>query len=299
MTLTDTLEKEEVVGTSKIKKVGMAGCGLMGGGIVETAASFGYPVVVREVSDAFLDKGLARIDKSLSKAVEKGKRTEEQKAATLANITRTTDINAFADCDLIIEAIIENIDEKVKFYKELDSIAKPDAIFASNTSSLSITEMAAATNRRDKFCGFHFFNPVPVMRLVEIVRTIDTSDETYAEARAFAESLKKTVVTAKDSPGFVVNLLLVPYLLDAVRALEKGVASKEDIDNGMMLGCGHPMGPLTLLDFVGLDTTYYIAEIMFNEFKDGRYAAPPLLKQMVMAGYYGRKSGRGFYDYSK
>jgi len=297
--MAETLEKEGKVGTTKIKKVGVAGCGLMGGGIVETAASFGYPVVVREITDALLDKGLARIDKSLSKAVEKGKRTEDEKKAALANITRTTDLSAFADCDLVVEAIIENVDEKKKFYAELDKIVKPEAIFASNTSSLSITEMAAVTGRREQFCGMHFFNPVPVMRLVEIVRTIDTSDETYNEARAFAESLKKTVVTAKDSPGFVVNLLLVPYLLDAVRALEKGVATKEDIDNGMVLGCGHPMGPLTLLDFVGLDTTYYIAEIMFDEFKDGRYASPPLLKQMVMAGYYGRKSGRGFYDYSK
>jgi 3-hydroxybutyryl-CoA dehydrogenase len=271
----------------------------MGGGIVETAASFGYPVAVREVNDALLDRGLSRIENSLAKAVEKGKRTEDEKRATLANIRRTTDLREFADCDLIVEAIIENIDEKRRFYGDLDKIAKPDAIFASNTSSLSITEMAAATNRRDKFCGLHFFNPVPVMKLVEVVRTLDTSEATYQTVRAFAGSLKKTVVTAKDSPGFVVNLLLVPYLLDAVRALEKGVASREDIDNGMVLGCGHPMGPLTLLDFVGLDTTYYIAEIMFNEFKDVRYAAPPLLKQMVMAGYYGRKSGRGFYEYGR
>ena len=297
MTMTETMEKR--AGTAgRIQKVGVAGCGLMGGGIVETAASFGFQVVVREMSDTLLDKGLSRIEKSLSKAVEKGKRTAQEKDATLSHIHRTTKISDFADCDLVVEAIIENLDEKRVFYSELDRVAKPTAIFASNTSSLSITEMAASTSRRDRFCGLHFFNPVPVMKLVEVVRTIDTSDETYNEVATFARALGKTVVTAKDSPGFVVNLLLVPYLLDAVRALEKGVATREDIDAGMKLGCGHPMGPLELLDFVGLDTTYYIAEIMFQEFKDGRYAAPPLLKQMVKAGYYGRKSGRGFYEYN-
>jgi 3-hydroxybutyryl-CoA dehydrogenase len=294
--MTETLEQPVALAT-RIKKVGVAGCGLMGGGIVETAASCGFRVVVREVSDALLDKGMARIEKSLARAVEKGKRTLPQKEATLAQIQRTTQIKDFADCDLVIEAIIENLDVKREFYAELDRVAKPQAIFASNTSSLSITEMAAATGRRDRFCGLHFFNPVPVMKLVEVVRTIDTSGATYADVVAFAQALGKTVVTAKDSPGFVVNLLLVPYLLDAVRALEKGVATREDIDAGMKLGCGHPMGPLELLDFVGLDTTYYIAEIMFDEFKDGRYAAPPVLKQMVKAGYFGRKSGRGFYEY--
>jgi 3-hydroxybutyryl-CoA dehydrogenase len=296
MTMTQTLESP--AGTAaRIRKVGVVGCGLMGGGIVETAASFGFHVVVREVSEALLDKGLARIEKSLAKAVEKGKRTPQEKDATLSQIRRTTSLKDLADCDLVVEAIIENLDEKRAFYAELDRVAKPSAIFASNTSSLSITEMAASTGRRDRFCGLHFFNPVPVMKLVEVVRTIDTSDETYRDVVTFAKALGKTVVTAKDSPGFVVNLLLVPYLLDAVRALEKGVASREDIDAGMKLGCGHPMGPLELLDFVGLDTTYYIAEIMFQEFKDGRYAAPPLLKQMVKAGYFGRKSGRGFYEY--
>ena len=297
MTMTETLEKRSGT-TGRIQKVGVAGCGLMGGGIVETAASFGFEVVVREVSDGLLDKGLSRIEKSLARAVEKGKRTSQEKDATLANIHRTTQIKDVADCDLVVEAIIENLEEKRAFYAELDRVVKPTAIFASNTSSLSITEMAASTGRRDRFCGLHFFNPVPVMKLVEVVRTIDTSDETYSEVATFARALGKTVVTAKDSPGFVVNLLLVPYLLDAVRALEKGVASREDIDAAMKLGCGHPMGPLELLDFVGLDTTYYIAEIMFQEFKDGRYAAPPLLKQMVKAGYYGRKSGRGFYEYN-
>ena len=299
MTMTDTLDETAAGTVTKIKKVGVAGCGLMGGGIVQTAASFGFPVVVCEVTAAFLDQGLARIEKSLARAVEKGKRTADQKDATLANILRTTSLDDFADCDIVIEAIIENLDEKLAFYKDLDRIAKSEAIFASNTSSLSITEMAAATNRRRQFCGLHFFNPVPVMKLVEVVRTIDTSDETYQAVVAFAQALNKTVITAKDSPGFVINLLLIPYLLDAVRALEKGVATREDIDAGMKLGCGHPMGPLELLDFVGLDTTYYIAEIMFNEFKDNRYAAPPLLKQMVAAGYFGRKVGRGFYDYSR
>jgi 3-hydroxybutyryl-CoA dehydrogenase len=299
MTMTDTAVEETAATNTKIKKVGVVGCGLMGGGIVETAASFGFPVVAREVSGALLDKGMARIEKSLNRAVEKGKRTTEQKDATLAQITRTTRLDDLADCDLVVEAIIENLDLKRELYAEMDRIVKPDAIFASNTSSLSITEMAAATGRRTQFCGLHFFNPVPVMKLVEVVRTMDTSDDTFDQVAAFAQALKKTVVTAKDSPGFVVNLLLVPYLLDGVRALEKGVATREDIDAGMKLGCGHPMGPLELLDFVGLDTTYYIAEIMFNEFKDGRYAAPPLLKQMVSAGYFGRKSGRGFYDYSR
>ena len=299
MTMTDTIAEETTATSTKIKKVGVVGCGLMGGGIVEAAASFGFPVIALEVTDALLDKGMARIEKSLNRAVEKGKRTAEQKDATLAQITRTTRLEDLADCDLVVEAIVENLDLKRKLYAELDTIVKPDAIFASNTSSLSITEMAAATGRRARFCGLHFFNPVPVMKLVEVVRTIDTSDETYTLVVEFACALKKTVVTAKDSPGFVVNLLLVPYLLDAVRALEKGVASREDIDAGMKLGCGHPMGPLELLDFVGLDTTYYIAEIMFDEFKDGRYAAPPLLKQMVAAGYLGRKSGRGFYDYGR
>lgn len=297
MTMTETMEQRAGT-TGRIQKVGVAGCGLMGGGIVETAASFGFQVVVREMTDALLDKGLSRIEKSLAKAVEKGKRTAQDKDAALGNIRRTTQIKDLADCDLVVEAIIENVEEKRAFYTELDRVAKPTAIFASNTSSLSITELAASTGRRDRFCGLHFFNPVPVMKLVEVVRTIDTSDETYREVVTFAKAMNKVVVTAKDSPGFVVNLLLVPYLLDAVRALEKGVATREDIDAGMKLGCGHPMGPLELLDFVGLDTTYYIAEIMFQEFKDGRYAAPPLLKQMVKAGYFGRKSGRGFYEYN-
>jgi len=283
----------------EIKKVGICGCGLMGSGIAEVASKAGMTVVIREVNDDFLKKGLGRIEKSLARAVEKGKLDEAGKKAVLDNITGTTDINDLKDCDIVCEAIIENIDDKLKLYKDLDKIVKKEAIFASNTSSLSITEMGAVTQRADQFCGLHFFNPVPVMKLVEVVRTVATSDATFESAKAFGSRLGKVVVSCKDTPGFVVNRLLVPYMLDAIRALESGVATKEDIDTGMKLGCGYPMGPLELTDFVGLDTTYYIAEILFDEFKDHHYASPPLLKAMVKAGYYGRKSGRGFYDYSK
>jgi 3-hydroxybutyryl-CoA dehydrogenase len=283
----------------EIKKVGICGCGLMGSGIAEVASKAGLDVVIREVNDDFLSKGMGRIDKSLSRAVSKGKLDEAGKKAVLDKIKGTTSTKDLADCDIVIEAIIENLDEKVKLYKELDSIVKKEAIFASNTSSLSITEMGASTDRADQFCGFHFFNPVPVMKLVEVVKTVATSDTTFETAKAFGEKLGKVVVSCGDSPGFVVNRLLVPYLLDAIRTLEAGVATKEDIDAGMKLGCGYPMGPLELTDFVGLDTTSYIAEILFDEFKDHHYAAPPLLKAMVKAGYHGRKTGRGFYDYTK
>ena len=283
----------------EIREVGVCGCGLMGSGIAEVASKAGMTVVVREINDDLLKKGLGRIDKSLSRAVEKGKLDEAGKKAVLDKITGTTKLEDFKDCDLVCEAIIENIDEKIRLYKDLDAIVKTDAVFASNTSSLSITEMGTATGRPDKFCGLHFFNPVPVMKLVEVIRTVATSEGTFEKAKAFGEKLGKVVVSCKDTPGFVVNRLLVPYLLDAIRALESGVATKEDIDTGMKLGCGHPMGPLELTDFVGLDTTYYIAEILFEEFKDHHYAAPPLLKTMVKAGYCGRKTGRGFYDYAK
>lgn len=283
----------------EIREVGVCGCGLMGSGIAEVASKAGMTVVVREINDDLLKKGLGRIDKSLSRAVEKGKLDEAGKKAVLDKITGTVKLEDFKDCDLVCEAIIENIDEKIRLYKDLDAIVKTDAVFASNTSSLSITEMGAATGRPDKFCGLHFFNPVPVMKLVEVIRTVATSEGTFEKAKAFGEKLGKVVVSCKDTPGFVVNRLLVPYLLDAIRALESGVATKEDIDTGMKLGCGHPMGPLALTDFVGLDTTYYIAEILFEEFKDHHYAAPPLLKTMVKAGYCGRKTGRGFYDYAK
>lgn len=283
----------------EIKKIGICGLGLMGSGIAEISSKAGLDVQVVEVNDSLLQKGMGRINKSLSRAVEKGKLDEAGKKAVLDKISSGTDLKALGDCDLVIEAVIENLGEKIKLYRTLDSIVKKEAIFASNTSSLSITEMGAATERADKFCGLHFFNPVPVMKLVEVVRTVATSDETNAAAKSFGEKVGKVVVSCGDSPGFVVNRLLVPYMLDAIRALEAGVATKEDIDNGMKLGCGHPMGPLELTDFVGLDTTYYIAEILFAEFKQHHYAAPPLLKAMVKAGYYGRKSGRGFYDYSK
>jgi len=283
----------------EIKRVGVCGCGLMGSGIVEVSAKAGYEVVVREIDDQFLKRGLGRIERSLSKAVEKGKATEEDKKKVQGRIKGTVKLTDLSDCDLIIEGITENLEEKIKLYRELDRLVKKEALFASNTSSLSITEMAASTQRPDKFVGLHFFNPVPVMKLVEVVRAEVSSDETYGIAKRFAESLGKTVVSCKDSPGFVVNRLLVPYLLDAIRALESGVATREDIDNSMKLGCGHPMGPLELTDFVGLDTTYYIAEIFSQEFKDHHYSAPPLLKRMVKAGYLGRKSGKGFYDYGK
>ncbi len=281
-----------------IKTVGVVGCGLMGSGIAHVSAQAGYKTVVREVTDELLKKGLTRIDGFLSKSVERGKLTVEQKTATLSNITGTTALSDLKDCDFIIEAAIENIEKKKEIFGELDKLCPPHAIFSSNTSSLTITEMAAATKRPGRFVGMHFFNPVPLMKLVEVVRTIATSQETFDTAFAFGKSLGKEPIACKDNSGFVVNLLLVPYLLDAIRAVENGVASVEDIDKGMMLGCSYPMGPLTLLDFVGLDTTYYIAEIMFNEYRQEKYAPPPLLRKMVLAGYLGRKSGKGFYDYS-
>lgn len=282
-----------------IKKVGIVGFGQMGSGIGQVAAGKGYEVIAREVTDELFKKGIGYITKNLDKAIEKGKTDAQYKADVLSRIKGTTNLKDLADCDIICEAVIENIDAKKQVYKELDGICKPETIFASNTSSLSISDMAAATKRPARFCGLHFFNPVPMMKLCEVVKTIDTSDDTFKTAFGFAESLGKACVTAKDSPGFIVNVLLIPYLLDAIRQLERGLATREDIDNGMVHGCGHPMGPLSLTDFIGLDTTLYIADIMFAEFKDGHYAAPPLLRRMVNAGYMGKKSGRGFYDYGK
>jgi 3-hydroxybutyryl-CoA dehydrogenase len=280
-----------------IKKVGVIGSGLMGSGIAQVCAQFGFETLVNEVNDDLLGRGIGRIQGALGKDIDKGKISAQEGEAILKRIKGTLNLEDLADCDLIIEAIIENMDEKRKLYSTLDALCKPETIFVSNTSSLPIIEMAAATKRQDRVAGLHFFNPVPVMKLVEVVKTISTSDETVATLKAFGEALEKTVVLAKDTPGFIVNLLLVPYMLDAIRAYEAGVASRDDIDNAMKLGCNHPMGPLTLADFVGLDTTYYIANIMFDEFKDSRYAAPPLLRRMVLAGHYGRKTGKGFYDY--
>ncbi len=285
----------------EIKKVGVLGCGLMGSGIAQTAASAGFETTVREVSEELLQKGFAAIEKSLERFAEKGTISAEQQKQTRDRLFGTTSFDDLVDCDIIIEAIIESLEEKHNTYRQLDAICKPETIFASNTSSLSITEMMAVTSpgRQQRFIGMHFFNPVPIMKLVEVVRTILTSADVYEQAIAFATRLGKVPVRASDKTGFIVNRLLVPYLLDSIRALEEGVGSIVDIDNAMKLGCGYPMGPLTLGDFVGLDTTYYIAEIMFNEFREKRFASPPLLKRMVMAGLYGRKSGRGFYDYTK
>jgi 3-hydroxybutyryl-CoA dehydrogenase len=284
-----------------ITRVGVLGCGLMGAGIAQTAASAGFTTVVREVNDELLAKGIGGIEKSLAKFAEKGTITAEQQTEIRARLTGTTNLSDLADCDIIIEAIVENVELKQKTFGELDSLCGPETIFASNTSSISITEILSSlpASRQERFIGLHFFNPVPLMKLVEVVRTILTDAAVYDEALEFAKKLGKVPVRAEDKSGFIVNRLLVPYLLDAIRALEEGVGSIVDIDNGMKLGCGHPMGPLTLLDFVGLDTTYYISEIMFNEFREKRFASPPLLKRMVLAGLYGRKSGRGFYDYSK
>ncbi len=280
-----------------IKKVGVLGCGLMGSGIAQVCAVSGYDVVVLEQDQKFLDKGFSGIEKSLAKFAEKGNLKEPVEAvrARLKGVTKPAEL---ADCDIIIEAIIENVEEKKKMFAALDSIVKKDAIFSSNTSSISITEVAAATKRPDKFVGLHFFNPVPLMKLVEVVRTIATSSAAFDAAFDFGKSLGKVPVRTSDKTGFIVNRLLVPYLLDAIRAYEEGVGSIPDIDNAMKLGCGYPMGPFTLLDFVGLDTTYYITHVMFDEFRERRFASPSLLKRMVMAGWYGRKSGKGFYDYA-
>src|SRR5205809_3673739 len=283
---------------SDIKRVGVLGCGLMGSGIAQVTAAAGYETVVRDVSKELLDRGRAGIEKSLAKFVEKGRLAAEGRDATLKRLSFTTTTADLKTCDIVVEAVTEDLELKNALWKELDGLCAPATIFASNTSSLTVAELAAATKRADRFVGLHFFNPVPLMQLVEVVRTVTTSDETFRRAFAFATSLGKEAVAAKDNSGFIVNLLLVPYLLDAIRAVERGVGSVPDIDKAMQLGCGYPMGPLTLLDFVGLDTTYKIAEIMFTEYREQRYAPPPLLKRMVLAGMNGRKSGRGFYDYS-
>jgi len=286
----------------EIKKVGVLGCGLMGTGIAQVAAMAGFDTTVLEVEQKFLDKGFAGIEKSLAKFAErppeKGGITQQQKKETLSRLKGATKAAGLADCDIVIEAIIENVAQKREMFAGLDGVVKREAIFASNTSSISITELMTATKRPERFVGLHFFNPVPLMKLVEVVRTIATASDVYETAYEFGKKLGKVPVRTSDKTGFIVNRLLVPYMLDAIRAYEEGVGSIEDIDNAMKLGCGYPMGPFTLLDFVGLDTTYYITHVMFDEFKEKRFASPPLLKRLVMAGWYGRKTGTGFYDYS-
>ncbi|HEV8319150.1 MAG TPA: 3-hydroxybutyryl-CoA dehydrogenase [Vicinamibacterales bacterium] len=280
-----------------ITTVGVLGCGLMGSGIAQVCAQSGYRTIVREVEDSLLKKGLGRIDKFLSDGVAKGKVTQQIRDTALGNLQGTTSFDDLAGCDLIVEAIVENVDAKKAAYAALDALVGERTIFCSNTSSLCITELASTTRRPDRFAGLHFFNPVPLMKLVEVTRALTTSETTYRTVFDFARSLGKEAITAPDRPGFIVNRLLVPYLLDAIRAYENGLGTLEDIDKGMKLGCGYPMGPFTLLDFVGLDTTYFIANIMFDEFREPAYAPPPLLKRMVLAGRLGRKSGRGFYEY--
>jgi 3-hydroxybutyryl-CoA dehydrogenase len=282
----------------ELSRVGVVGCGLMGAGIAEVCARAGYDVVVREINDELLQEGLNRIRESLGKAVARGKATQEQADQAMARIHGTLSLGDFAGCGLAVEAAVENMGVKKQIFAELDGVLPPHAVLASNTSSLCITEMASATQRSDRVLGIHFFNPVPVMPLIEFVRTILTSDETMEIANQFGASLGKTMVTAKDTPGFIVNRLFIPYILDAVRVYEDGLATKEDIDTAIKLGLNHPMGPLTLLDFVGLDTCLFIADAMYQEYKDARYAAPPLLRRMVLAGHLGRKSGKGFYDYT-
>lgn len=282
----------------KIEKVGVLGGGLMGSGIAQVSAAAGFPTVVREVSAELAAKSRQSIEKTLAKGIERGKVTESDRDRTLGNLRFATELKDLGDSDLFIEAVVEDLDVKNTLWSQLDRIARPDSIFASNTSSLTIIAMAAASGRPDRMLGLHFFNPVPLMKLVEVVRTITTSEETEARAMDFVRALGKEPIRARDSSGFVVNLLLIPYMIDAINALESKVGSVEDIDTGMQLGAGHPMGPFTLLDFVGLDTVYKIAEIMFTEYRESRYAPPPLLKRMVLAGMLGKKSGKGFYDYS-
>src|SRR5688572_12040597 len=282
-----------------IKTVGVLGCGLMGSGIAQVCAAAGYRTIVREVEEGFLEQGLGRVRKFLADGVARGKVTAEAQEKTLANLSGTTKTGELRDCDLIIEAIIENVEEKSNVFRALDAVVGDATIYCSNTSSLCITELAAKTKRPDRFAGLHFFNPVPLMKLVEVIRALTTSDATYQTVFGCAGSLGKEAITAPDRPGFIVNRLLVPYLLDAIRSYEHGLGTVEDIDKGMKLGCGYPMGPFTLLDFVGLDTTYYIANIMFEEYREPVYAPPPLLKRMVLAGRLGKKSGEGFYKYDR
>jgi 3-hydroxybutyryl-CoA dehydrogenase len=284
--------------TSDIKKVGVLGAGLMGHGIAQVTAAAGYDVVLREVDDATLEKGIGRIEKQLAKAVEKGKSSQEDADAVRGRIQGTTDYKDLADCDLVIEAITEDLGRKLEMWKEVDAIVKPEAVFATNTSSLAVIDQAASTTRPSQFVGLHYFNPAQVMKLVEVIRAVTTSDEAFAAAHAFAQAQGKLAIPTKDKAGFIVNRLLVPYMLDAMRAYEEGVGSVDEIDEAMKAGAGHPMGPLTLSDFVGLDTVGAICDVLFDEFRERRFARPPLLRKMLSAGWYGRKSGMGFYDYS-
>ncbi len=283
----------------EIKKVGVVGCGQMGSGITRVCAQSGYQVVVSEINSELLDKGLASINSALTKSVDKGKLSRQDKDALLSRIKGTTSTRDFYDCDLVIEAAIENADLKKKIFAEIDKICPKHAILATNTSCLSIIDTAMATTRPDKVLGIHFFNPVPVMQLIEIVKTIVTSDDTLEIGKAFGKSLGKTVVTARDAPGFIVNRLLMPFLLNAIRMLETGVATREDIDTAINLGLNHPMGPLALSDLIGLDTVYFIVSAMYEELKDPQYAPPTLMKKMIAAGWLGRKTGKGFYEYNR
>ena len=280
-----------------IQTIGVLGCGLMGGGIAQVCAASGYKTIVREVNGDFLKRGLGRIEKRLEVSVAKGRLLPEARETTLSNLVGITSFEKFKDCDIVIEAITESLEDKRALYTEVEKVVSQSAIIVSNTSSLCITELAASTKRPDRFAGMHFFNPVPVMKLVEVIRALTTTEETYKTVFELAKALGKNPVTVVDRPGFIVNRLLIPYLLDAIRAYEQGLGSMEDIDQAMQLGCGHPMGPFTLLDFIGLDTTYFIANIMFEEFRQPPYAPPPLLKRMVLAGHLGKKSGQGFYKY--
>ncbi|MEO6497075.1 MAG: 3-hydroxybutyryl-CoA dehydrogenase [Solirubrobacteraceae bacterium] len=283
---------------TEIKKVGVVGCGLMGHGIAQVSAQAGYDVVVREVDEAVAAKGIGKIEKQLARAVEKGRSTQEDADAVRGRITTTTDYADLADCDLVIEAITENLEAKLEMWREVDGIVKPEAVFATNTSSLSVIDQAAATSRPQQFIGLHYFNPAQVMKLVEVIRAVTTSDEAFAAGEAFATAQGKLAIPTKDKAGFIVNRLLVPYMLDAIRGYEEGIGSVAEIDEAMKAGAGHPMGPLTLADFVGLDTLGSICDVMWIEFREKRFAHPPTLRKMLAAGWYGKKSGRGFYDYS-
>jgi 3-hydroxybutyryl-CoA dehydrogenase len=282
----------------EIKRVGVLGAGLMGHGIAQVAAQSGYDVVLREVDQGKLDKGLGKIEKQLARAVEKGKLEQGDADAVRGRIQGTLDYSDLADCDLVIEAITEDLGEKLEMWKEVDAVAKDGAVFATNTSSLPVIDQAASTSRPDRFLGLHYFNPAQVMKLVEVVRCVTTSDEAFDTGVSFTESIGKLGVQTKDKAGFIVNRLLVPYMLDAIRAYEEGVGTIAEIDDAMKAGAGHPMGPLTLADFVGLDTMGSICDVMFDEFRERRFARPPTLNKMLAAGWYGRKTGKGFYDYS-